>query len=177
MGKPHSEMGFFGNVIHYDENGKKTGESWPGWTEEMVHYDAAGNKTGSSSPGLFGGVNHYDAHRNRTGTSWPGFTGETQHYDAHGNRTGTSYPGLSGTELHSSADAAPLGSYDYHHRMEGRPAASAPAPQPPGPAYEPQEKVYTGWSAVLRLLGRAIVLIAAVTLAALFLFAVLLPKS
>ena len=119
MGKPHSEMGFFGNVIHYDENGRKTGESWPGLLDDMVHYDANGNKTGTSSPGLFGGVNHYDEHYNRTGTSYTGFTGETQHYDAKGQRVGTSYTGLTGSDLHSSDDVAGMDSYDYSRTMEG----------------------------------------------------------
>ena len=37
--KGRSERGFFGDIIHYDEHGKKIG---------------------ISSPSLFGGYNHYD---------------------------------------------------------------------------------------------------------------------
>lgn len=56
----YSRRGLFGNINHYDANGKKIGESRPGLFGGMNDYDARGHKIGSSQPGLFGGLNHYD---------------------------------------------------------------------------------------------------------------------
>lgn len=56
--KGHSSRGFFGNINHYDENGKKTGHSSPGFFGGYNHYDNGGKKTGHSSPGMFGGYKH-----------------------------------------------------------------------------------------------------------------------
>ena len=93
MGKPYSRTNFLGNIEHYDENGKKTGESRPGFFEgTYVDYDAKGNKVGTSSEKMFGvGYNHYDNHGHKTGSSDEGMFGGYTHRDARGRVTGTSY--------------------------------------------------------------------------------------
>lgn len=44
----YSSTGLFGNINHYDSNGRKIGESRPGIFGGMNHYDANGHKVGSS---------------------------------------------------------------------------------------------------------------------------------
>ena len=51
-----SRTGLFGTTVHYDEKGRKIGESRPGFFGGEVHYDAKGRKVGESQPGLFGGT-------------------------------------------------------------------------------------------------------------------------
>ena len=48
-----SRPGFFGTVNHYDEKGKKIGESRPGLFGTTNHYDSRGQKVGSSNAGVF----------------------------------------------------------------------------------------------------------------------------
>lgn len=115
--KGHSSRGFFGNINHYDENGKKTGHSSPGLFGGYNNYDAKGNKTGHSSPGFFGGYNHYDNNGNKTGHSSPGMFGGYKHYDSKGNSNGSSDPGFFGGYSHSSSEGCYVatcvyGSYD-----------------------------------------------------------------
>ncbi len=48
--KPYSRTNIWGDIEHFDENGKKIGESRKGFFEgEYVNYDAKGHKTGTSS--------------------------------------------------------------------------------------------------------------------------------
>ena len=42
--KVTSRPGLFGSTIHYDERGRKIGESRPGFFGDTVHYDAKGKK-------------------------------------------------------------------------------------------------------------------------------------
>jgi len=58
--KGYSRRGLFGEIIHYDANGRKIGESRPGLFGGMNDYDAKGRKVGHSDPGLFGDWNHYE---------------------------------------------------------------------------------------------------------------------
>ncbi len=92
MGKPYSRMGIFGNIEHFDENGKKIGESRPGlFAGSYDDYDAEGHKVGTSWEKLAGiGYNHYDDHGNMTGSSDEGLFGGYTHRDADGHVTGTS---------------------------------------------------------------------------------------
>lgn len=92
MGKPYSKTDFWGNVEHFDENGKKVGESRPGFFEGTYNdYDANGNKIGTSSEQLFGvGYNHYDNNGHKIGSTDEGFFGGYTHRDADGNVIGTS---------------------------------------------------------------------------------------
>ena len=39
-----SRTGLFGTTVHYDEKGRKIGESRPGFFGGEVHYDAKGRK-------------------------------------------------------------------------------------------------------------------------------------
>lgn len=55
--KGYSRPGLFGDVVHYDENGKKIGVSSPSLLGGYNHYGEDGRKTGSSYPSLLGGVN------------------------------------------------------------------------------------------------------------------------
>ena len=55
--KVTSRPGHFGNINHYDERGRKIGESRPGLFGDTIHYDAKGNKVGESDQGLFGWFN------------------------------------------------------------------------------------------------------------------------
>ena len=59
--KINSRPGLFGTTVHYDEKGRKIGESRPGLFGDTAHYDANGKKVGTSGDGFFGDRNHYDA--------------------------------------------------------------------------------------------------------------------
>lgn len=92
MSKGYDRRGFFGDIIHYDENGHKTGVSrqnfWGGYND----YDASGKKLGSSMRNLSGGFNHYDRTGHKTCSSEPAFFGGMNHYDNEGNKVGHSDP-------------------------------------------------------------------------------------
>ena len=51
---------FFGSLHHYDQSGKKTGESRLGLFGGINHYDEKGKKNGHSDPSIFGGWNDYE---------------------------------------------------------------------------------------------------------------------
>ena len=114
--KGRSQVGFFGNITHYDSNGKKIGRSEPGLFGGYTNYDANGKKVGHSSPGLFGGYNHYDTSGRKTGSSTPSLFGGYTHTDANGQSTGSSTPGAFGSYNHSSEGCyvatCVYGSYD-----------------------------------------------------------------
>ena len=55
--KVTSRPGLFGNINHYDERGRKIGESRPGLFGDTVHYDAKGRRVGESDQGVFGWFN------------------------------------------------------------------------------------------------------------------------
>lgn len=115
--KGHSTPGLFGDINHYDSNGKKIGESRPGPFGGYTNYDANGKKVGHSDPGLFGGYTHYDNHGHKTGRSDPGLFGSYNHYDSKGKSTGSSDPGMFGGYNHSDSQGCYVatcvyGSYD-----------------------------------------------------------------
>ena len=115
-GKGRSQVGFFGNITHYDSSGKKIGRSEPGLFGGYTNYDANGKKVGHSSPGLFGGYNHYDTSGRKTGSSTPSLFGGYTHTDANGQSTGSSTPGAFGSYNHYSEGCyvatCVYGSYD-----------------------------------------------------------------
>lgn len=115
--KGYSRQGFFGDIYHYDEHGRKTGTSRPGMFGGYTNYDANGHKTGHSDPGFFGGYNHYDNHGKKIGHSDPSLFGGYNHYDANNKSTGSSDPGMFGGYNHSSSGGCYIatcvyGSYD-----------------------------------------------------------------
>ena len=115
--KGYSQRGLFGDINHYDANGKKIGESRPGIFGGYTNYDAKGNKVGHSDPGFFGGYNHYDNHGKKTGHSDPSLFGGYKHYDSKNKSTGSSDPNLTGGYNHSSSEGyyvatCVYGSYD-----------------------------------------------------------------
>jgi len=55
----YSRKGFFGETIHYDNNGNKTGHSQQGFWGQTNHYDSNGHKVGESTRSFWGGTNHY----------------------------------------------------------------------------------------------------------------------
>jgi len=115
--KGYSQRGLFGDINHYDANGKKIGESRPGIFGGYTNYDAKGNKVGHSDPGFFGGYNHYDNHGKKTGHSDPSLFGGYKHYDSKNKSTGSSDPNLTGGYNHSSSEGCYVatcvyGSYD-----------------------------------------------------------------
>lgn len=115
--KGYSRPGLFGDIHHYDANGRKTGTSKPGMFGGYTNYDANGHKTGHSNPGVFGGYTHYDNHGHKTGHSDPSLFGGYNHYDAHNKSTGSSDPSMFGGYKHSSSGGcyvatAVYGSYD-----------------------------------------------------------------
>lgn len=115
--KGYSRPGLFGDINHYDSNGRKTGTSKPGMFGGYTNYDANGHKTGHSNPGVFGGYTHYDNHGHKTGHSDPGLFGGYNHYDAHNKSTGSSDPSMFGGYNHRSSGGcyiatAVYGSYD-----------------------------------------------------------------
>ena len=85
-----SRPNIFGGTSHYDEHGKKIGESRPAIFGSTNHYDAKGHKIGYSRPGILSDdvQVHYDTHHNRVGTSRIGITGYENHYDNHGHKVG-----------------------------------------------------------------------------------------
>lgn len=86
--------GLFGEKIHY-QNGKKIGESWPGFfSGSYNHYDVDGNKIGSSDVGIFSDYDHYDVNGEYKGYSQRGILGGMNHYDEDGEFKGSSYLGL-----------------------------------------------------------------------------------
>ena len=77
--------GLFGEKLHYDENGNKVGESWPGlFGGSYDHYDENGKYAGYSDPGIISDYNHYDAGNHRVGSSQRGVFGGYNHYDNDG---------------------------------------------------------------------------------------------
>lgn len=81
----YSRKGLFGEIKHYDANGRKVGESRPNILGGYSNYDTNGHKTGESRPGIFGGMNHYDSHGHKTGSTRPGILGGANHYDDKGH--------------------------------------------------------------------------------------------
>ncbi len=81
-----SVPGLFGEIIHYDENGERIGESRPGLLDgSMIHYDADGNPVGRSDPGLFSDLVHRDGDGSVTGESIRGVFGTLEHYGPEGH--------------------------------------------------------------------------------------------
>ena len=78
--------GLFGTKIHYDENGRKVGESIPGlFKGTMNHFDADGNLVGTTTSGLFSGTSdHFDANGRYAGTSTKGLFSGTDHIGRNG---------------------------------------------------------------------------------------------
>lgn len=111
--KGHSERGFFGDIYHYDEHGKKIGRSSPGFLGGYTNYDAKGNKVGRSDPGLFGGYNHYDNKGHKTGHSSPGIFGSYSHYDNNNKKTGSSSPNMLGGYSHSTSEGCYIATCVY----------------------------------------------------------------
>ena len=93
-----SRTGLFGTTVHYDEKGRKIGESRPGFFGGEVHYDAKGRKVGKSQPGLFGGNVNYDANGHRVGRTENSFFGSQVHYDSKGHKIGRTDTGLFGVK-------------------------------------------------------------------------------
>ncbi len=86
----YSRSDFFGNIVHFDENGKKTGESRTSFFGGYDDYDADGNRIGYSRETGFGGSYiHYDNSDQMTGSSTEGFSGYV-HKDKYGNVIGVS---------------------------------------------------------------------------------------
>ena len=115
--KGHSERGLFGDIYHYDSNGKKIGTSSPGIFGGYTNYDSKGHKVGHSDPGIFGGYSHYDNHGKKIGSSDPGVFGSYNHYDSNHKSSGSSSPNLTGGYSHSSSQGCYVatcvyGSYD-----------------------------------------------------------------
>ena len=71
-----SRPNIFGGTSHYDEHGKKIGESRPAIFGGNNHYDAKGHKIGYSRPGILSDdvQVHYDTHHNKVGTSRVGIS-------------------------------------------------------------------------------------------------------
>ena len=116
-GKGRSERGLFGDINHYDENGRKIGHSSPGLFGDYTNYDASGRKVGRSSRGVFGGYNHYDNNGRKIGRSDPGMFGSYTHRSASGKEVGRSDPGMFGSYNHHDGGGCYVatcvyGSYD-----------------------------------------------------------------
>ncbi len=105
--KVTSRPGIFGTMNHYDEKGRKIGESHPNSWGGMNHYDSSGAKVGESHENFWGGTTHRDAHGNKTGESNENFWGGTTHYDTRGNKVGESYEGFLGGVKTNFADNSP----------------------------------------------------------------------
>ena len=103
--KIKSRPGLFGTTIHYDEKGRKIGESSPGLFGATVHTDAKGKTVGKSYGGLFGSTNHYDAKGHRMGRTDSGLFGTSTHRDEKGRQIGKSTPSFwEGTDTKLAID-------------------------------------------------------------------------
>ena len=71
----YSQRGFFGEIIHFDSDGNKIGESRPNLFGGYTNYDSEDNEAGHSEHGLFGELEHYDTDGHITGHSQPDFFG------------------------------------------------------------------------------------------------------
>lgn len=112
-----SRRGALGNIIYYDEKGRKIGTSTPRIFGGYTNYDEKGRKTGYSSPSLFGGYNHYDSNGRKTGYSDPNIYGGYNHYNNRGRKIGQSDPELFGSYHNSDNQGCYVatcvyGSYD-----------------------------------------------------------------
>lgn len=116
----YSHKGFFGEVIHYDANGKKIGESRKNFWGGYDHFDANGKKTGTSQKAFLGGMNHYDNSGKSTGHSQRGFWGQTNHYDNTGHKVGESTRNFfGGTNYYATGhSSAPTTSEDEHEAIQ-----------------------------------------------------------
>ena len=86
--------GFWGEKIHF-QDGKKIGESWPGFfSGSYSHYDVDGKKVGHSDIGLFSDFDHYDADGAYKGYSKRSVLGGLNHYNDDGEYHGFSYEGM-----------------------------------------------------------------------------------
>ncbi len=87
----YSREGLWGEIIHYDAEGHKIGESWPGLFGDYTDFDADGKKIGHSQEHLYGGgYTHYDKDGHKTGSSNENFSGGYTHVDNTGYVTGHS---------------------------------------------------------------------------------------
>lgn len=124
----YSEEGLFGEIIHYDDKGHKTGESWPGLFGDYTDYDENGHKVGTSwEHAIGGGYTHYDNQGHKTGSSEEGFFGGYTHYNAEGHVYGQSDRSV--LDVKSEEEIRKTGSlygssYYYPHKDPGE-AASA----------------------------------------------------
>lgn len=159
--KGYSRPGLFGDVVHYDENGKKVGVSSPSLLGGYNHYGEDGRKTGSSYPSFLGGSVHYDEKGNRAGDSYPSLLGGTNTYNAKGQKVHTSYPSLLGgvnTWQENPGDTVLFegGAAEEYRKshMAPPPGKSAPA-APRQPASRAEKALVYFWAVVVALLGLA----------------------
>ena len=109
MAKTRSHKGFWGQTIHYDKNGNKTGETWRNATGGRTHYDAHGNVTGKSYKNFWGGMTHYDTNMNPIGKSYRNWYDGTTHYDNEMNEIGRTHRSVTGwhdTECHNTSPSS-----------------------------------------------------------------------
>ena len=109
-----SDKTFWGGYNHYDEKGRRIGQSRPSGLEGFTDYDAKGRKIGRSRPNIWGGLNHYDNRGHKIGATNPGILSDFDHYDERGRKTGSSWKTVRGYRHEDSCYIATCvyGSYD-----------------------------------------------------------------
>lgn len=116
--KGYSRQGFFGDIHHYDEHGRKIGTSKPRVFGGYTNYDARWREVGRSDQRLFGGYNHYDKQGKKIGHSDPRTFGGYKHFDEDNKPAGSSDPDMFGGYNNNSSSGAcyiatcVYGSYD-----------------------------------------------------------------
>ena len=129
-----SRQGVWGQTVHYDAKGHKTGETWP-TAYGSVSYDEKGHRTGTGWNTPTGTQVHYDSSGHKTGESFRAPSGTTIHYDAKGHRTGESFTSPLGNTRHIGSVPPDTG---YTRRRD--PDAPPPPPRTgrgKGPAGNP----------------------------------------
>lgn len=98
----YSRVGSMGKTIHYDEHGKKTGETRANSFGGATHYDAEGHKIGTTRSGFLGGEVFYDASGHRVGSCSSGALGKS-YRDADGNSVGFSHATITGRSANDNS--------------------------------------------------------------------------
>lgn len=124
--KRHSEKNLWGDIVHYDEHGKKIGTSTPNFFGGYTDYDEKGRKIGTSERAVFGdGFTHYDNKGHKTGSSIGNLFGDGfTEYDADGN-----YIGYRDKSLFDLDDPSPSVNQPVRNNQTYTPSTNKPSVQ------------------------------------------------
>lgn len=96
--------GFWGQIKHYDKDGKQIGYTVKGFWGERKRYDMDGNLVSYSFKNIWGGYNTYDADGNLISKTYKGIFGILFTYDKYGKKIGYSHENLYDGYIHYEAE-------------------------------------------------------------------------